>query len=786
MTKKTGTRIVDARIKSEVRFPQPGIYLTELELLYLVSQASVEILSIETLSKRIVAALENLLNWNSSIWILEDQIPVLLANWSVGLTGDKIKNESIHVDIPFQSLEEGIVGWVCTNGQSLRYGDIKKQPEYGFTDQGINSVLCVPLKIGGKILGCINVVSEHLQAFKEQDERLLATLANQFAVAIENVHLFEETRRRAIRQAALNAIITVSARAEVDPAEILNSTLEQTLKALSLDMGAIWLSWSIQGVQRMVSKNIPQEINSATLNAALAFGTSMAKTLAVDDWHNRRNRFSEQFILSGISSTIVVPLVSNDKRIGGLAIASRESRHWTAEEIALVDAIGREVGSAAERARLFEQTSARLNELEAVNKVSKNLRKAQSLQEMLPQLMDETLKILGVEAGSIWLFNSERGKLCQMIGRGWCRDIIGLEFEAGESLLGTIFSIGDIYFSHDVALDPMASPEMQELIPKGWNALCIPIHSEQEPIGVFVISTPLPHEFTTENASLLVTLTDIAGNAIHRTRLTEQMMHHAAELELRVTERTTELQSALQKAQAADRLKSEFIANVNHELRTPLTNLVLYYQMLRSQPSVKTADRLDVIGRELQRLRGLIEQLLNLSRFDLGQVSLRPEKSNLNTLIQTLVNDRRSLAEEHQLTLVLDLLIDLPSIWIDESMMVQAISNLLTNAMSYTPHGGKIIITTMTKLRDENIWVGYRIQDTGPGIDSEDLPHLFERFYRGKAGHHSGASGTGLGLAIVKQVIEQHHGKIDVQNSADGHGAVFSVWLPVKKQQETI
>ncbi len=85
-------------------------------------------------------------------------------------------------------------------------------------------------------------------------------------------------------------------------------------------------------------------------------------------------------------------------------------------------------------------------------------------------------------------------------------------------------------------------------------------------------------------------------------RLNEQTLQHAAELETRVAARTAELQEALKNAQAADRLKSEFIANVNHELRTPLTNLILYYQMLRAQPTVKTEDRLDVIGRELQRL----------------------------------------------------------------------------------------------------------------------------------------------------------------------------------------
>lgn len=219
-------------------------------------------------------------------------------------------------------------------------------------------------------------------------------------------------------------------------------------------------------------------------------------------------------------------------------------------------------------------------------------------------------------------------------------------------------------------------------------------------------------------------------------------------------------------------------------MRTPLTNLVLYYQMLRSQPAIKTEERLDVIGRELQRLRNLIEELLNLSRFDLGEVTLRPMQCDLNALVLTLINDRRSLAEERGLSLNSNLQSGLEPVWLDEPTIMQAISNLLTNAMNYTPRGGKILVATMTELIDNEPWVGFRIQDTGRGINNEDLPHLFERFYRGQAGHDSGAPGTGLGLAIVKQIVEHHKGRIDVENGSGGHGAVFTIWLPVK--QETV
>ncbi len=116
--------------------------------------------------------------------------------------------------------------------------------------------------------------------------------------------------------------------------------------------------------------------------------------------------------------------------------------------------------------------------------------------------------------------------------------------------------------------------------------------------------------------------------------------------------------------------------------------------------------------------------------------------------------------------------------------MVQAVSNLLTNALNYTPSGGQVLIKTVNIQEEGESRVGFSVEDTGLGISAEDLPHLFERFYRGGAGRQSGAPGTGLGLAIVKQVVDHHHGRIEVKNGATGHGAIFTVWLPVKQPEE--
>jgi PAS domain S-box-containing protein len=297
-------------------------------------------------------------------------------------------------------------------------------------------------------------------------------------------------------------------------------------------------------------------------------------------------------------------------------------------------------------------------------------------------------------------------------------------------------------------------------------------------LGTWLV--PLP-----DSSGRATSVMGVSRDITDRIRVDQALKEYSERLEDMVGERTTELQEALQKAQLAGQLKTEFIANINHELRTPLTNLVLYQQMLRANPEVKTMERLDVIGREIQRLRILIEDMLKLSRLDTGQITFRPLPQDLNRIIQTLVNDRKTIAEELGLTLTVELQPGLPPAWVDEIMVGQIVSNLLTNALNYTPSGGQLHISThRTVDHSGKSWVALVVQDTGPGISPEDLPHLFDRFYRGKAGHSAGVPGTGLGLAIVKQMVEKHSGRLDVENVPDGHGAIFTVWLPIEQEPE--
>ena len=235
-----------------------------------------------------------------------------------------------------------------------------------------------------------------------------------------------------------------------------------------------------------------------------------------------------------------------------------------------------------------------------------------------------------------------------------------------------------------------------------------------------------------------------------------------------------------------ERMKDAFVSNVSHELRTPITSLKLNYRLIDMDPANQPI-YMERLGREIDRLNTLIEDLLRLSRLDQGQVKLDLAPVDLNELAARYVGDRTPLAGNKGLSLSFNGAPGLPPVQADEGLLGQVLSVLLTNAINYTPPSGQITVTTHTREANGARWVGFRVRDTGPGIDPRDLPHLFERFFRGMVGRNSGIGGTGLGLSIAQEITARHGGHIEVASEGKpGQGAAFTVWLPAGASQPLV
>jgi signal transduction histidine kinase len=255
------------------------------------------------------------------------------------------------------------------------------------------------------------------------------------------------------------------------------------------------------------------------------------------------------------------------------------------------------------------------------------------------------------------------------------------------------------------------------------------------------------------------------------------------QLEQRVHERTLDLQRALDRLGELNQLKSNFIANISHELRTPLTHIKGYLDLLLdgglgplTQPQ---SDALDVIQRAEVRLERLIEDLIHFSLVSKAELSLNLDQVYVKNLLRNVVNRAHSKAQMKGVDLRASVAENLPPAKVDQEKLGWVISQLLDNAIKFTPAGGIVEISVREKLGRINV----AIRDTGIGIPEDRLEEIFEPFHQLDSSATRRYGGTGLGLSMVRRIIEAHGAQIQVHSKVD-QGSQFEFSLPVIKELE--
>jgi PAS domain S-box-containing protein len=223
-----------------------------------------------------------------------------------------------------------------------------------------------------------------------------------------------------------------------------------------------------------------------------------------------------------------------------------------------------------------------------------------------------------------------------------------------------------------------------------------------------------------------------------------------------------------------DRLKDEFVALVSHELRTPLTSIRGYLELISEDTNltVEQTRFLETIDRNAQRLQRVVGDLLFVAQVEAGKLSLEVSAVDLNAIAEEAVHAAQPSAAAKAIALTIDIG-DLPTIQGDRARLAQVLDNFVSNAIKFTPSGGAVSVTT--RLLPGEVEVV--ICDTGMGIPTDELPLLFERFFRAERATSGAIPGTGLGLAIAKAIVTGHGGRIRVE-SEDGAGTTFRVILP--------
>ncbi len=228
----------------------------------------------------------------------------------------------------------------------------------------------------------------------------------------------------------------------------------------------------------------------------------------------------------------------------------------------------------------------------------------------------------------------------------------------------------------------------------------------------------------------------------------------------------------------ADQARNLFVAQATHELRTPLTNIGLYVERAIELDEAAVAERsecLNVINGEVLRLARLVDEVLSVSEIEAGSLNIRRDDVRFDDLVKRLEQDYRPQAKAQAVELTFDLPPKLSVVQGDREKVSVAMHNLLSNAVKYTPRGKRVRV----EVEETDGFIEARVSDTGIGISGDDLPRIFDKFYRANDKRIAGVTGTGLGLSLAREVIRLHGGDITAESTLN-EGSTFTLRLPVK------
>lgn len=334
-----------------------------------------------------------------------------------------------------------------------------------------------------------------------------------------------------------------------------------------------------------------------------------------------------------------------------------------------------------------------------------------------------------------------------------------------------------------VVYDELAeSSRYKSILRKYEAAVSLPLKTEKEIVGVFLVGEKNSGDmFNQQDLRILEIVAPEVSVAIENAKSYEEISRFNVTLRNEVKRATHRLKEKNQQLRELDKAKDEFISMASHQLRTPLTAIKGYLSMLldgdAGEIKVGQYDFINEAYSGANRMVGLINDLLNVSRMETGRFFLEPEDLDIEQIIKEEVQQLVNVAKEKGLYLKIDKKSDVPKVWADETKIRQVIMNFIDNAIHYTAKGG-----VTAKYGKEQGYFVFSVKDTGIGVPKEQQKKLFEKFFRADNARHSRPDGTGLGLFLAKRVVEDHNGSIFF-SSIEGQGSVFGFRLPLKKSE---
>ncbi|MEG4072188.1 PAS domain S-box protein [Microcoleus sp. Pol14C2] len=473
----------------------------------------------------------------------------------------------------------------------------------------------------------------------------------------------------------------------------------------------------------------------------------------------------------GLKSCIIAPLQARGRVLGSITFVFTESdRRYRLEDIPLAEDLAQRAAIAIDNARLYNETQqAKLAAELAANRTARLLAVMTALSESLTSaqvaqvIIEQGMSALGASCGLVAVLNQDASELeiIKAIGYEHVAEFQrSFSIHAPYPLAEAVRSGQPVWLEtieNRIARYPDLAQAYAKAGSKAW--ISVPLLIEGQAVGGLSLSFSTLPQLCESDRAFVLALAQQSAQSIDRARLYESEQQARAE------------------AEAANRIKDEFLAVLSHELRTPLNPILGWTRLLRKGTlnSGKIAAALETIERNAELQVQLIEDLLDISRILQGKLSLNSTPINLKTTLTAAIETVNLAAEAKNIQIQTQLEPNVGDVLGDATRLQQVVWNLLTNAIKFTPTGGRVEV----ELKRIDSYAQIQVRDTGKGIKPEFIPYVFDTFRQADSSITRTFGGLGLGLAIVRHVVELHGATVKAESLGEGQGATFTVTLPL-------
>lgn len=626
----------------------------------------------------------------------------------------------------------GLIGQAAKAKQSVLRGKVAHDPNWQSNPllPKTASELAVPIKLRDQVLGVLDVQSNVIEGLTANDQLLLEGLCGQIAIAMESTRLRQE--------------------------------MESRLRELGL-------------LQRQMSREGWKKYQQQQKKVGYSFDLTGLRVLTSQADETPTSHKNGATPKSEVRSHLSKSLMVRGESIGSFGVEEDPERPLTDDEREIIDAVAQELAEALEAARLFEQTQIALaeqerlaSELETVAQVSTAASTILEVDELLQSVVDLAKSSFGLYHAHIYLANETGKKLVLKAGAGNIGRLMSLEGREinidDDSIVARAARTHKGVLENNVRriVDFMPHP----LLPETRSEMALPMVVGGKLIGILDLQSDEEGYFTQEDLNVQTTLAAQIAVAVE----------NANQYAIQVQTST--------KLREVDVLKSEFLASMSHELRTPLNSIIGFADVLLEGLDGELNERMEedvrLIRESGNHLRGLIGDILDMSKIEAGRMDLRYEEVDMTQLANDVMATAAPLAQEKRLFLHLDIDKEVKPVIADRTRLRQVMWNIVGNAIKFTEKGS---VTISVQAQANHVLCS--IRDTGIGIKEENVAAVFEQFRQIDGGLNRAAGGTGLGMPITKKLVELHGGDIWLE-SVYGQGTTFLFTIPYEPPKAAV